>query len=118
MTSTNEYLRALDEKDAMSGAVDMLADQWLSHPQKVQAAWEGVLTDPVQRPLVAELLTHHSLRSGRFLGFDEASAQSLLTDCLSDMMLSELKDMAYDHLISEAEQAKVDAALSAMEDFP
>lgn len=112
----NNYLKEVDRQDTMSGAVDMLADQWLSHPSKIQAAWMSVLQDPAQVTIVADLLTHSSLRSGRFLGFSEEAAQSLLIDSLSDMMLSELKDMAHDQLTSDAEQNAVDSALSALED--
>lgn len=111
------YLKEVDRQDRMSGAVDMLADQWLSHPEKIQMAWTNVLKDPAQQKIVADLLTHSSLRSGRFLGFSEGAAQSLLIESLSDMMLSELKDMAHDQLTSDAEQNKIDAALSSMEDL-
>lgn len=116
MITLDQHLKAQDQADAMSGAVDMLVDQWLSHPEKIKMAWTNVLKDPAQQEIVADLLTHSSLRSGRFLGFDEASAQSLLIESLSDMMISELKDMAHDQLTSDAEQNAVDSALSALED--
>lgn len=111
MPTLKRHLNAQDQADAESSAVAMLVDQWLSHPSKIQTAWKNVLGDPEQVQIIGELLTHYSLKSGRFLGFDELSAQSLLSDCMSDMLVSELNDMAYAQLMSDAEQNAVDAAL-------
>ena len=112
----NRHQTNQDQQNATSEAVDMLAAQWLSHPSKVKKAWSEILQDHNQTQDVISLLTHYSLKSGRFLGMDEATTDSLLSVCLADMLESQMKDLAHDHLESEAEQNQIDAALSARED--
>jgi hypothetical protein len=112
----NRHLAQVDRDSAHSDAVNMLADQWLSHPKRVSQAWETVLTEQDMAAKALQLLSERSLRSGRFSGMSEEVCDSMFLGALDDLMLEAMKDMADGHLESEAEQNMIDAAESAAED--
>lgn len=110
----NRHLAEVDKAEAKASAVEMLADQWLSHPEKLKQAWHNVIVD-MDLDLRA-LLCERSMRSGRFSGMTEEVADSLFLSELDDMVEQAMSELADAHLEAEADQNAIDAALDAAED--
>lgn len=109
----NKHLDEISRADAEASAVDMLKDQWLSHPGRVETAWIRILKN---QELMVQLLLERSLRSGQFSGMPEEISDSMFLGKLDTMLSQELEEMASEHLESEADQNAIDAALDAAED--